>query len=367
MLLFLDSFDHYSDAQKLEKWTQLTVGNVFGDTTIQAVGRRSSNGIRMRTTNASNNSKADFLHLVPAMPLPADAAVVLGFAFRSVTAFSGMGSNGTSPTAAGTSALFTALYQSTEQFWARLNINGTISVLRGTTVLGTTGTALQENVYSYLEFKVLISDSVGTVNVAINGISEISLTGQNTRNGSVSAWDELRMGTVSNGAAGTIAQEWNFDDLYLTDSSGSGWTGFKGDTRMDVLLPSANGAVRDWTPSTGTDDFAVVDENPPNGDTDYLSASVVGDEVSLVFPDAPVVGADIHGIQLSAYGRKTDSGASGHKALARIGSTNFLGTERGLGSAYAFKREPWDLSPATSAAWTESEFNAAQFGAEKSS
>ncbi len=85
------------------------------------------------------------------------------------------------------------------------------------------------------------------------------------------------------------------------------------------------------------------------------------------FPNAPVTGADIHGIQIVAQIRKADAGAAGHKAVARIGSTNYLGTELGIPSTYAILREPMAVKPSDSTAWTESDFNAAEFGAKKSS
>jgi hypothetical protein len=155
--------------------------------------------------------------------------------------------------------------------------------------------------------------------------------------------------------------------MYIADGSGTAWADFKGDTRVDAVFPNANGTNRDFTPSAGTDDFAVVDETDDNEDTDYLTATAAAQKCTMNFPNAPLTGADIYGLQVIVSGKKTDAGSSGHKAVARIGGTDYLGAERSLSTTYSFRRQPWDSKPSDSTPWTDTDFNAAEFGMQKSS
>lgn len=361
-LCFLESFDHYATADQVGKWTQKGSGS--GGITIAAVGRRGGSGMKIAITGVNDNRTSDRVRIVLDQPAPSGDTFIIGLAFKSVTAFSLI-----SHLFNEDNAIVNVYQGGSSQFWLRLNTNGTLSVLRGSTVLGTSSSALTQNVFHYIELKVVIHDSAGTVDLRVDGVQTgwLTLTSQDTKATSSATWDELILGGIR--TAGTSAYEWDYDDIYVLDGTGTAaqWKAFKGDTRVDYRTLTANGANRAFTPSTGTDDFAVVDEAAVNGDTDYLTAAAAADKCSGVCQDAPVPGAEIYGIQIIAWGKKTDAGASGHKGLIRIGSTDYLGTERGLATSYSCKREPMDVSPATAVAFTESEFNAAEIGAQKSS
>lgn len=368
-LLFLDSHDHYATADLVSKYTQevasflQALGTPPTDTSgIAAIGRRGTNGLRLKiVTNDGGNQGSKAYRKVLSSPAPSGATAIAGFSFRSVTAFNLLGTSTTQTTGA---CLFSFYKSGTSQIWFRLNTNGTIAAYRGTTLLGTTANALTQNVEQYIELKVLLHGSTGTVTIHVDGIEWLALTGVNTQNAGVSTWDEIYRGPVTGASA---SGEWNFDDLYVADGSGASWNDFVGDVRIDAVLPTTNGTTRNFTPSTGTDDFAVVDEASANGDTDYVEASAVNDVVTMNFPNAPVTGADIYGVQVVAQAKKTDAGAAGHKAVTRLGGVDYLGAEVGLGSTYQFLTQPWAVKPSDASPWTDTDFNAAEFGAKKSS
>ena len=63
-------------------------------------------------------------------------------------------------------------------------VSGEIEVYRNTTLLGmTSGAGLLVSVWAYVEVKIKCSSSAGTVDVRVNGVNRLSLTGQNTKNG----------------------------------------------------------------------------------------------------------------------------------------------------------------------------------------
>lgn len=366
-LLFADGFDHYATAEITTWWTQIYGAPQNAPAITASVGRRSTQALRFSFTNV--NTRPVSISLTPG-----DATCVIGFSFvwtggsfsdaRTGTALNINAFSGSQQA----NMLVGLLQGGSGQIYFQITTSGTISVYRlsGTTgtLLGTGSIAMNVGVTTYLEFKVLIHASAGTIDIRHDGISSLALTGQNTRGTSTASYDEVAVGHMV--GVGATSRTVDIDDLYIADGTGSQWNTFKGDVRVDVRRVTANGTNRDFTPSTGSDDYAVVDETLVNGDTDYLESSTVSHKVDMVTEDAAVSGADIHGVIVAAYARKTDAGAAGHKALVRIGSTDYVGTEVGLTSSYSFKLQVWELSPATGVAWTESEFNGAKFGAQKS-
>jgi hypothetical protein len=363
--LFLDSFDHYADADKTAKWTQYVPGTA-GDITVGAFGDRSTNGLRFRTTNTAA-FWTGVLNLTPSSPTPSGDTLIVGFRLKSNNPFAGW-TTGTNPDATGgtaPTALFVCRYSGTNQWWVRWESTGKFSVLRGTTLLGTTSFGLSQSVFSYVEFKVKLSTSGGTVDIRIDGQTALSLTGQNTRNGSADLWDEIRFGQMSSN--GGINIDINLDDFYLADGSGSdGWTDFMGDMRIDATYPTSDGTHSDFTRSTGANQYATIDEASANGDSDYNSSGTNFAMDTLNFPNAPVSGATILGLQVVAHAKKADAGPAGHKAVVRIGGTDYTGTEHSLSSSYTFVREQFPLKPSDNTAWTDTDYNAAEFGYQKS-
>lgn len=433
-VIFQDSFDHYDTAAVATKWTQLASATAGGGTTgVGAFGRRGTNGFQFQNTLWGIAERSAFLKITPDKPVPSGARCVFGVAFRPVTAFAGLDTGATK------SVVMMILQGGGIQLQVCLNTNGTLTVYRGTTSLGTTSIALQQNVYRSIVLDALIDPSAGEIRLYIDEAPALLLSGVNTRGTSSSTWDELQIGHIN--AGGTQTQTWQYDDVYVLDGSGGETTitedldasedeievddisvfptdgpfrvriddelilvpaggvapgtpdklqnvtrGYglstaathsngaaitmqcsQGDQRIDYRPLNANGANRDFTPSTGTDDFAVVDEAAANGDTDYLEASGVGDKVTGGVADAPVPGATITSMQVVAQARKTDAGSAGHKAVVRLGGTDYLGAEYGLTSSFAFQRECFRVKPDDDAPWEEADFNGCEPGAQKSS
>lgn len=360
-LLFMDSFDHYATADLTEKWTSSL--NAPGNLTISiaAGGRRGSSSFRLTTFSGMGSNTAAGVQKVLA---PGDAGCVVGCAFACSSA-AVLGATGP--------ALLAIRDGAAAQMTLRLNPNLTLSVVRGTaggTVLGTTAAALSAGVVAYLEWKVVIHPSAGTVDLRINGVSVLSLTAQNTRSTANTSWNGLALGPPD-----AVAGMWNsgatggptldFDDLYVLDTTGAApLSGFLGDCRVDALYPTAAGANTGWTPSAGAN-WDCVNETAPNDDTDYTSAATVGVTDTFVIPDAPVPGSTIYGVQHCLSAKKMDAGAAAIAPMIRASGTDYPGANLNPGTAYAVLQQIAAVNPATGAQWTEAGFNAAEFGYRK--
>jgi hypothetical protein len=357
-LLFMDSFDHYVTADVTRKWTSYPTPGTGDVSGIAAVGRHSSNGWKMAATAGGGSGATRPLHKTLA---PGDNTIVVGVAVTPVTPLSQL-FNTTEPNNNGNAqaaCLLLVRNANADQCWVRVNSNGTISVLRGTTVLGTSTAALSQGVATFIEILLTIHNTTGVVTIRFNGAVVLSLTAQNTRAGAANAWDEFRLGHI--GASG-FTTEWDVDDLYVLDGSGAApWNAFLGDCRVDARYPTGAGATTGWAPSAGAN-WQCVDDPAPNDDTDYTGASAAGVTDTFVVQDAPVAGAAIYGVQACLAAKKTDAGAASIARVVRHSGVDYVGANLNPGTTYAMLLSIAATNPGTSAAWTEAGFNAAEFG-----
>ena len=328
--LFCDSFDHYATADVASKYTV-----VSGVVSIQATGGRRGSGCA-RTTGGSDEFEISLT--------PGDNTVVVGLSMKHSTISS--------------SEMLLIRKSGNNQCILKLNADGSISFNRGSsTVLGTTAAGLitSGNTY-YIELKALISTTVGTAIIRINGAQVLSLTGLNNAGNGTSDWGTLKF----NGNGGITK---DYDDLYLLDGTGAApLNTFLGDVRVDARFPTAEGANSAWTPSTGSDNALMVDDPAPNSDTDFNSTVTVNAVDTHVVQDAPVAGATIYAVQQCTYMKKTDAGTTSVAAVVRSGGTDYVQPTVNPTTAYKYYLQPLPTDPNTSAAWTEAKFNAAEFG-----
>ena len=357
-LLFMDSFDHYVTADAGEKWSAFaaTGAGTLPTVTIAAgAGRRGSGSFRYTTGSVS--SQSGYANI--AIPASGPTCVV-GVAF--------------SPASLGTVAVNGAQIVSirngaTVQITLRLNSDHTLSVVRGThtgTALGSTVTALPVGTFTYLELQVLLHASAGTVDLRINGTSALSLTGQNTVNSGGAVWTSVGLmmqdTTTTSINASVTGRAFDFDDLYVLDGNGAApWNTFLGDVRVDARLPTGAGALAAWTPSAGAN-WQNVDDAAPNDDTDYNSAAASALTDTFVVQDAPVPGAALYGVQVNLSAKKSDAGTCSLASVVRQAGSNQVAAAQNPGTSYAYLRTVYQTNPHTSAQWTEADFNADEFG-----
>jgi len=368
--LFMDSFDHYATADITEKWTLIVSGGFGHAPVIGAYGRNATNGIRYDEVGAfyTHFSWATGITLAPV-----DNVCIVGMAVKySAAAFADIAVGTSSNEDYASSNYLVKCMNNNDKLWfMRVNKDGTISVLRDLTtavVLGTTTVALQEDVFAYVEVKVTVHGSAGTVDVRINGASAMTgLTGQNTRGeGSTDGWTHLRTGQCTGGSV----RAWlDIDDLVIMDGSGSVNNDFLGDVTIGCLYPDADGNSHAWVLSTGTpdnnEDYLCIDEALVNDDTDYISTNVLNAKSTFSMEDV-AAGANIKAIQIVSAQRKAAEGPGKIKHVVRSNSTDYDLTEQGIGgTSYAFLRSIVEVDPATSAAWDEAGFNAVEIGVKK--
>jgi hypothetical protein len=239
-------------------------------------------------------------------------------------------------------------------------VDGTISVLRGgSTVLSTSASPITFASFGYLEWKFTIDDASGSYEVRYNGAMITNGSGADTRNGANATANQFQLR-----AAATPGGNFDFEDLYILDSTGSTNNNFLGDVRVDTYLPNGNGNSSQLVGSDAdsTDNYALVDETLQNGDTDYVQSATVNNKDTYAFTDMSHTPASIFGVQINMIAKKDDSGTRSICSVTRSGGSDTDGATQALSTSYLCYREIRETDPNTAAAWTRANLNSAEFG-----
>lgn len=343
-IVLIDGFDLYSSATAtdtglLSRWTY------SGSTTTNlsmSTGRLG--GQCLRQGNNTGNRCAHYVNL------PSNyASFGIGFAFKyeNLAAAS---------LAFGSNTDFIGLYDTTTLHLAlRLHSDGSIRAYRSTTSLGTSAAGvIVTDTWHYIELYGTIDDTTGSLTVYVDGTSVLTLSGIDTRNAANAYINKVEFGCPDGSGSNGIS---NHDDFYVTDS-----TTRVGERRIETLRPSADTASKAWTASTGSDNYAMVDDTTADGDTTYVQGSTTGDLDLYDFGNLSVTASSIDAVQLTAFAKKTDVSARSIYLPVKSGGTQSDGSATALGTAYDDIRRLMTTNPVSAAAWTQSDVDNLQAG-----
>ena len=154
-------------------------------------------------------------------------------------------------------------------------------------------------------------------------------------------------------------------DWYLLDTTGDdnnarlgqGW-------RVEVRRPDADSATEDdFTASSGTDNFAMVDEaSPADEDATYNESSTNG-HIDRFTCSASLNQKKVHSVNVIARARHTGT-AQDLRCVIFEGATSGNGSDQALSDSFEPYFEKFDTNPDTTLPWTVAELEAAEFGYE---
>lgn len=240
-----------------------------------------------------------------------------------------------------------------------VNPTGGLTVYRGEnfgTVLGSTsGPVLVANSWQHVESKVFASDTVGTVEIRVEGVVVLSLTVQNT---SSSGFPIAQVANSNEGGSTGIVCSYYVKDLAIWDSAGSVNNDFLGSIQVHELTTNSDTSFN-WAASTGTTGYNLLDEAPPNDDTDYIYAVDPAPAASTFgLTNLPADVTSVKGIYTVVRSRKTDGGDGNLQVgLISNGDTG-LGLDRPITTAYTYWADMFELDPDTSTSWSPSAVDA---------
>ncbi len=224
-------------------------------------------------------------------------------------------------------------------------------------VLTTTNPVITANGWYHME--VVVNNTADTVEVRIEGITVLSGTITISADISQVFWGS-RTSIISAG------YQWYLKDAVIWDGAGSFNNDFLGSVLVNNLVPTADIALN-WTPSTGTTGFGILDNIPPV-DTTFLSApynaGAYEDPYVGAMSDLPVETTSVKGVITFVRAAKSDGG-DGTLQVGIISDPSgtpatVLGADRAITVAQTYWRDVFEVDPKTSTLWLPAAVNAAQ-------
>jgi hypothetical protein len=234
----------------------------------------------------------------------------------------------------------------------QMTASNTLQIIVGTTVVATVSAPPWRLGWNYLESKVRVNSSTGYVEVRLNGVVTPILTfSGNTRNGGTGVINIMQL---------ELPDGWRVDDWVIMDTLGSTLNDFIGEVRLSDVVPTGAGSSTGFTPSTGAN-WSNVDESGPSS-TDYNSSGVSG--TRDLYAMSNVAGSQVLGVFTSLWAHRGDTAPVSIKLAMKNGSTISYGATNLLTSAMVLYQDAWGVNPDTGTAWTVSDVNAMELGAE---
>lgn len=232
-------------------------------------------------------------------------------------------------------------------------------LMRGAVEIATTAASYAADIWHYIELKVLILDGTGTYELRVNEVSQMSDTGVDLVELASTGADQIEI-DPDNGL---------LDDIYICDGVGAGPDNtFLGDVACVAVLPNADGATNDWTPSTGATNYERVDDPVDGDDGESVSTGTAGHIDLYGFANLPATGiGQIFGVSVVTKARLDAIGSETCRPKFRsFGGVVADGDDFVVASTGTLEY-PVVLpeNPATAAGWVQSDIDDGQFGIEK--
>lgn len=338
-LILIEGFDHYTTATAGGKVT------LDANSAINSSAGRFQGGGALITSDAAVSTE-NYL------PLGANyTEAIVGFAFY----FDG---TGTEVPAYDEMMAFVA-NSGSEQCILHLGTGDTLYITRGSsTVVANGSTPLVPGTWNYIEFRIVVSDTVGEVEVMLNGVQEIIQTNIDTKNTSVGSVNQIYFSTCRWQDSGRI------DDVYAVSTAGSVNNDFLGDCRVDTLSVLGNGTTNQWDALVGPSNYQDVDDATPDDDSTYIYTAVDG-EIDLFDIENMSQATDVFGVQVCARAEKPDAGDAFVRLGVRSGGANYFGPDQGLSVGYTHLKQIFETDPHTNGVWTRTLVNLLEIGVKR--
>jgi hypothetical protein len=242
---------------------------------------------------------------------------------------------------------------------------GFIKIMRGSengTVIATGTTVLGNDQWFYVEATAIISDTVGYVEVRLNGSPnpEVTFSGDTKNAGTSTNIDRVQI----YGGNGVTFRHW-LSDVYICNSLGTTNNTFLGDVAVRTLSPTGNGTDTMLTNSAATqvNNWSYVDEHPYSS-TDYVGSSNPGDRDTYQMADLPGGVTTVYGVQLNALAAKNNASLGTAKMVLRSGGNIYYTSTKALSTSYTSSNDIYETDPATAVQWTVGGVNGIETGME---
>jgi hypothetical protein len=246
----------------------------------------------------------------------------------------------------------------TDQLRFLISASGFLEVRRGDgTVLGTGAILFPDLTWVFLELHFTISDTIGVIDSKINGVTDLALSGKDTKNTANAFVNQITLNT-GGGAAMRL------DDIVVSDTTTAQNNTWPTDTKLTGLIPNAVGDITQlarFGADSGTN-WGQVDDRPPNDATDGVQSSTLNQYDLYNIPDLTGYGS-VQAATLWLRAQKDDAGSALIAPMIKSGAVENQAADIALPTSWSYLQKVYNLDPTDSAAWTVAKINALQIGA----
>jgi len=231
-----------------------------------------------------------------------------------------------------------------------------VKLANGTLLGGTTGPVVAAGSWYHVEAKVSISATVGTVEVRVEGDTVISETSLNTGTSPIA---QVSVGAKDYGSS--VVMECYWKDFVVWDTSGTLNTDFLGSVFVTTLSPTGDTSLN-WTPSTGTTGYQILDNIPPV-DSQYISAadSPIPAAYQGSLSNLPSTVTSVKALLTYVRAGKSDGG-DGSLQVSLVSDPSGTpatvdGADRPITTSQSYWKDVFEADPKTSTYWLPSAAN----------
>lgn len=354
MLRWMDGFDHYGAVGHMTEgvggggawsevnnnaWNLSTANPATGTTHLRLTDTQTTVKIIRRIFGTANQ--------------------VVGFGYRFSTADLPSSEDTTSTT--GTQLVMADFRDVSNGVQCRIGMgtDGSVYASRGSTLLGRSDPCIAAGGYHHFEVKAKIDNSTGYIEVRINEVTVLNLTGIDTQSTANANAAQVAVRMQCSAIDSTVGfGTFDLDDCFAWDDVNTDpdntVVDFVGDKGCYYLPVNADTAEADWTKSTGVTGYTLLDETTVD-DTDYI-ADTTGAARSI-FDVAALPGnvSEVIAIQPVIRARKEESGTVTIRGGVVVGSSESYTPENSPSTEFAYMEPgPKTIDPDTGVAWTNS-------------
>jgi len=201
----------------------------------------------------------------------------------------------------------------------------------------------------------VIIDNSGTIESLLDGTVDISYNGDTYASGSS---DITWVRFYSDAPTYVVARSY-VDDLVMGTGAWPPDINFAA-----ALKPDGDTAQLDWTPSTGSVNWDLVDDVPPS-DAEYVSSGSTGYKDLYTLSDWSA-GANESAVFIVDWlrAKKESADSTMIRSVIKSGASESSGDPLDLSTSFSYHSRILTTDPSTGSSWTESGINALEIGQE---
>jgi len=348
-VLYLEGFEGYNNTtlHLTREWSTAYYSSTEPQVTTAA--GRAGNGLRLES--------GAHVHKV----IPDRQTVIVGFSFRANTI--------STP-----KRVCFFRDEETMQIYLELAPSGLLYIKRGDgTILGISTNTYAIGQFYYIEFKIKISNTVGSFELRTKrsrGAVGVEATATNI---DTQFSNNARINVVGfgGGTAGEGPNAFDYDDIVILDDQGSYANDFLGPKAVDVIFPNGIGTYTTWNPIGVSPGWEAVNDTAPDDDSTYVTTSATA-RGTETYQYQNVRGTTIGGIvalAISTLARKEYGNTAAIRNALLPGTIDgYGGTVRiasepmYLQTDYAYHTDIFEKNPSGDAVWTPLAVNALEGG-----